>query len=75
MRARSTRPAGSVRDLAIARNCDKSSSPIVNSNACRHAAMIFDLVQRIKEQGYNGPTHQRIPWKPVQTISFMESLH
>ena len=54
--ARSTRLAGSVRDRAIALSRDKSSSPIVNSNTCRHAVMIFDLVQRITNEA---TTHHR----------------
>jgi hypothetical protein len=42
IRARSTRLAGSVRDCAIETNLAKSSAPIDNSIACRHAVMTFD---------------------------------
>src|SRR5206468_3695966 len=42
--ARSTRPAGSVRERATAPNVAKSSSPIANSIACRHPAMTSVLV-------------------------------
>src|SRR5262249_42021332 len=43
IRARSTRLAGSVRERAIAPNAAKSSSPIANSIACRHAVMSSTL--------------------------------
>jgi hypothetical protein len=49
--ARSTRFAGSVRDRVIETNRAKSSSPIDNSIACRHAVMTFDPVSRIRSQG------------------------
>jgi hypothetical protein len=44
MCARPTRLAGSARERAIATNLAKSSSPIDNSIACRHAVMTFDPV-------------------------------
>src|SRR5215813_346345 len=43
IRARATRLAGSVRERAIAPNVAKSSSPIANSIAWRHAVMSATL--------------------------------
>ena len=58
---RSTRLAASVRERAIETKLAKSSSPIDNSIACRHAVMTFGPGLRIKYQvsSHHGPDESR----------------
>src|SRR5258708_29238461 len=53
--------AGSVGDRAIKTNLAKSSAPIDNSIACRHAVMTFHPAPRIRSQGtsHDGPRESR----------------
>jgi hypothetical protein len=71
IRARSTRLAGSVRERAITPNAAKSSSPIANSIACRHAAIASILVpnQAASLQAMSDKMN------PTHMISFKESMY
>jgi hypothetical protein len=61
IRVRSTRLAGSVRERTTVVKRNKSSSPSVNSNARRHAVMIFHLVQRITNEATARAPHEESP--------------
>jgi hypothetical protein len=62
--------AGSVRDRAIETNLAKSSAPIDNSIACRHAVMIF---HPRRESEARVQATNRV--NPPRMIGFMESMN
>jgi hypothetical protein len=67
----SAEPEAAVRERVIEINLAKSSSPIDNSIACRHAVMTFHPVSRIKVR----VQAMTIQVNPAQMISSMESMN
>jgi hypothetical protein len=72
IRARSTRPAGAVRERAIARNAAKSYSPIANSIARRNPAMTRKPRFRTKAARLKAMSEKM---NPPHSLGFKESMN
>jgi hypothetical protein len=70
IRARQTRPAGSVREREMIASSASSSSPIARSLTRRGAAMTNALA--LIPRAYH---MSRCGWNPLQLIDFKESLY